>query len=874
MNTATTATVITETAISATTITEKIEFAEFDEHRVTQRIVAALAIEVQASAAQITAAVALLDEGATVPFIARYRKEVTGGLDDTQLRLLDDRLRYRRELEDRRAAVVRTIAEQGKLTGALQSDLMAADTLARIEDLYAPYKQKRRTKAMIAREAGLEPLALLLLAEPQRSPEEEAKPYIGAKPKDTDPERAAEIEKADSPFADVKAVLNGARDILTEKFAENANLIAELRELLRTQGFMLARVIEGKAESGAKFSDYFEHTERFSNIPSHRALAMFRGRSENVLRLDLSIDEVPPENPHRAPFNACEGRIAVHNQIADQGRPADKWLLEVVRWSWRTRLATQLQMDLFGDLRERAEQEAIKVFGSNLKDLLLAAPAGAKATLGLDPGLRTGVKCAVVDATGKVLLTDTVFPHAPRNDWDGTIAKLAKICASCNIALIAIGNGTASRETEQLARDLIKRHPELKLTPVVVSEAGASVYSASALAAAEFPELDVSLRGAVSIARRLQDPLAELVKIDPKSIGVGQYQHDVNGSHLGRALDAVVEDCVNAVGVDLNMASAALLARVSGLSNSVAKAIVQYRDSHGAFTSREHLKKVPKLGERSFEQCAGFLRISNGENPLDASSVHPEAYPIVERMLARIQTNAQSAIGNREALSKLNPAEFVDERFGLPTVTDILKELEKPGRDPRPEFKTARFAEGVSELKDLKPGMMLEGVVTNVTAFGAFIDIGVHQDGLAHISELADRFVKDPRDAVKTGQIVKVRVLEIDIARRRIALSLKTQVSKPNSGAEAGKSAGPNLHARSGSGGAQQRPVRGNESKGPATERSGQGRERSGAGFSNTGTARTGTARTGLANTGLPSTGFANNALAQALARAKEKAAR
>lgn len=853
---------------------EKIEFAEFEKQRVTQRIVAALAIEVAASAAQITAAVALLDEGATVPFIARYRKEVTGGLDDTQLRLLEDRLRYRRELEERRAAVVRNIAEQGKLSDALKNDLLAADTLARIEDLYAPYKQKRRTKAMIAREAGLEPLALLLLAEPQRSPETEALAHVGAKPKDSDPERAAEIEKADSPFADIKAVLNGARDILTEKFGEDANLVAELRELLRTQGFMLARLIEGKADSGAKFSDYFEHTERFANIPSHRALAMFRGRSENVLRLDLSIDETPPEHPHRAPFNNCEGRIAVHNRIADQARPADKWLLEVVRWSWRTRMSTQLQMDLFGDLRERAEQEAIKVFGSNLKDLLLAAPAGAKATLGLDPGLRTGVKCAVVDATGKVLLTDAVFPHAPRNDWDGTIARLAKICETCNVSLIAIGNGTASRETEQLSRDLIKRHPELKLTPVVVSEAGASVYSASALAAAEFPDLDVSLRGAVSIARRLQDPLAELVKIDPKSIGVGQYQHDVNGSHLGRALDAVVEDCVNAVGVDLNMASAALLARVSGLSNSVAKAIVQYRDTHGAFTSREHLKKVPKLGERSFEQCAGFLRISNGENPLDASSVHPEAYPVVEKMLARIQTNAQSAIGNREALSQLNAAEFVDERFGLPTVTDILKELEKPGRDPRPEFKTARFADGVSELKDLKVGMMLEGVVTNVTAFGAFIDIGVHQDGLAHISELADRFVKDPRDAVKTGQIVKARVLEIDIARRRIALSLKTQSTHSNSGAKtgteashgAGNQANPNPNRNagrnsgrspgqgSGQNSGQHRPAPDNLRRSSAGERSGQGRERSSSGYANT--------------------GFANNALAEALARAKDKSAK
>ncbi len=845
---ATTTATASASASATNMVIAATEFPEFDEQQVARRIVSALAVEVAASVAQITAAVTLLDEGSTVPFIARYRKEVTGGLDDTQLRLLDDRLRYRRELEERRASVVRTIAEQGKLSDTLKQDLLAAETLARIEDLYAPFKQKRRTKAMIAREAGLEPLALLLLAEPQRSPEVEALPYVGAKPAETDPEKMAQAATHDSPFADIKAVLNGARDILSEKFSEDANLVAELRELLRTQGFMLARVVEGKAESGAKYSDYFDHTERFGNIPSHRALAMFRGRSEGLLRLDLSIDETPPENPYRAPFNACEGRVAVHHRIADQGRAADKWLLEVVRWCWRTRLSTQLQLDLFGCLRERAEQEAIKVFGSNLKDLLLAAPAGAKATLGLDPGLRTGVKCAVVDATGKVLLTDAVFPHAPRNDWDATIAKLARICASNNVSLIAIGNGTASRETEQLARDLIKRHPELKVTPVVVSEAGASVYSASALAAAEFPELDVSLRGAVSIARRLQDPLAELVKIDPKSIGVGQYQHDVNAGQLDRALDAVVEDCVNAVGVDLNMASAALLSRVSGLSNSVAKSIVQYRDSHGAFASRESLKKVPKLGERSFEQCAGFLRISEGENPLDASAVHPEAYPIVEKMLARIQTNAQSAIGNREALAKLNPAEFVTEQFGLPTITDILKELEKPGRDPRPEFKTARFAAGVSELKDLKVGMTLEGVVTNVTAFGAFIDIGVHQDGLAHISELADRFVKDPRDAVKTGQIVKARVLEIDLNRRRIALSLKTQISGN------GTAAGARGEGSSGS------SARASGAARPDSRRPNQGPAQPG-----------GRGAPVPANSGFARGGFANNALAEAMARAKGK---
>ena len=949
-----------------------VAFPEFEPGKVMQRIVAALALEAKASITQVSAAVALFDEGATVPFIARYRKEATGGLDDTQLRLLDDRLRYRRDLEERRAAVIRSVLDQGKLTDTLKSELLLADTLARLEDLYLPYKPKRRTKAMIAREAGLEPLALLLLMEPQHDPQVEALRYVGAMPKepedaipmpaakvllrtkvvagkavfastgksktafsksvvvnpvivksrtatatmpeivvpipalasisdstsadsehagtalvgaestqtstpatestliaatvtdasasgtnaveataieataieatevaatvnnatateaalvatkpiDTDTAEtvptaanaadtiaadtiavdtsAADTSAADtsaaelsaesqadvqvakpaepvSPFADVKAVLNGARDILVERFSEDANLVASLRDMLRTKGFVLSQLIEGKADAGAKFSDYFKHTERFATIPSHRALAMFRGRGETVLRLELSIDEVSPENPQRTPFNACEERIAAYNQIADQNRPADSWLLEVVRWSWRTRLAMQLQIDLFSTLREQAETEAIRVFGANLKDLLLAAPAGHKATMGLDPGIRTGVKCAVIDATGKVLATDTVFPHQPRNDLDGSIATLAALCVSHHVSLIAIGNGTASRETEQMTREMLKRHPELSLTSVVVSEAGASVYSASVLAAKEFPGLDVSLRGAVSIARRLQDPLAELVKIDPKSIGVGQYQHDVNPSQLGRALDAVVEDCVNAVGVDLNTASAPLLARVSGLNSAVAQAIVQYRDGNGAFASRESLKKVPRLGERSFEQCAGFLRIMNGENPLDASAVHPEAYPVVQKMLERIQSDAAAVIGNRDVLSQLNPSDYVDERFGLPTINDILKELEKPGRDPRPEFRTARFAEGVSDLNDLKPGMVLEGVVTNVTAFGAFIDIGVHQDGLAHVSELADRFVKDPRDAIKTGQIVKARVLEVDIKRKRIALTLKSQ---------------------------------------------------------------------------------------------------
>lgn len=819
------------------------DFPEFDPSQVTTRITAALAAEVQASVQQINAAVTLLDEGATVPFIARYRKEVTGGLDDTQLRLLEDRLRYRRELEERRAAVVRSIAEQGKLSDTLRADLFAADTLARIEDLYLPFKPKRRTKAMIAREAGLEPLALLLLAEPERNPEAEALPYVGAMPKidvnnpETGPD--GKPKEVVSPYPDVKAVLNGARDILTERFGEDANLVAQLRDLLRTQGFMLSRLIEGKADAGAKFSDYFEHTERFGAIPSHRALAMFRGRSEGVLRLELSTDEVPPENPHRAPYNACEGRVAVFFGIADQGRAADKWLHDVVRWCWRTRLSTQLQLDLFADLRERAEQEAIRVFGDNLKDLLLAAPAGAKSTMGLDPGLRTGVKVAVVDTTGKLLGTDTVFPHAPRNDWDGTINRLAKLCEACNVSLIAIGNGTASRETEQLARDLVKRHPELKLTPVVVSEAGASVYSASALASAEFPELDVSLRGAVSIARRLQDPLAELVKIDPKSIGVGQYQHDVNASQLSRALDAVVEDCVNAVGVDLNTASAPLLARVAGLSNSVAQSIVTFRDAHGAFTTRDALKKVPRLGERSFEQCAGFLRIMNGENPLDASAVHPEAYPVVQKMLEKIRSDARTAIGNREMLRQLNPAEFVDGRFGLPTITDILKELEKPGRDPRPEFKTARFAEGVSAITDLKVGMVLEGVITNVAAFGAFIDVGVHQDGLAHVSELADRFVKDPREVVKAGQIVKARVLEVDVKRKRIALSLRSESAARGQSAREPRAEARPAHRGSGGHNSPPRPAGGRGGNAPfdknrAGSPANNGRSGSNGGFGNT----------------------------------------
>ena len=753
---------------------EPVALPEIDPAAAAARVLAALSIELAARPAQVTAAIALLDEGATVPFIARYRKEATGGLDDVQLRLLDERLRALRDLEDRRATVMRSVAGQGKLDDALREELMKAQTLSRIEDLYAPYKPKRRTKAMIAREAGLAPLAELLLAEPDRVPADEALPYV----------------KEGSDFADIKSVLNGARDILAERFAEAPDLVSSLREMLASRGWVHARVVEGKEAEGAKFSDYFAHDERYAGLPSHRALAMLRGRNEGVLRVDLTLDEVPPDNPYSAPFNEAEQAVAAFFDLRDAGRPADRFLLDTVRWTWRTKLSVQLSLDLVGRLREQAELDAIRVFAENLKDLLLAAPAGARATLGLDPGLRTGVKVAVVDATGKVVATDTVYPHAPRDDWDGTIARLARLCAQHRVELVAIGNGTASRETEKLAKELAIKHPELTLTPVVVSEAGASVYSASEAASNELPDLDVSLRGAVSIARRLQDPLAELVKIDPKSIGVGQYQHDVNQFQLARSLDAVVEDCVNAVGVDLNTASPALLSRVSGLNANVARGIVAHRDANGPFRSRSQLRAVPRLGDKTFEQCAGFLRIPNGDDPLDASSVHPEAYGVVQRMLARLQVDARRLIGQKELLSKLKATEFVDERFGLPTVSDILRELEKPGRDPRPEFRTARFADGVSEVAHLKPGMVLEGVVTNVTAFGAFIDVGVHQDGLAHISELSDRFVKDPRDAVKAGQIVQARVLDVDVKRNRIALSLRKDAAGREAG-EAGAKARP-----------------------------------------------------------------------------------
>ena len=701
---------------------------------------------------QVAAAVALLDEGSTVPFIARYRKEVTGSLDDTQLRNLEERLRYLRELDERRVSILASIEEQGKLTPELKREIDLADTKTRLEDLYLPYKQKRRTKGQIALEAGLGELADALFGNPDLTPEQQAERFIDA-------------EKG---FADVKAVLEGAKYILMERFAEDADLLAKLRDFLKHNATLSARVVPGKENEGAKFSDYFEHDEVLKNTPSHRALAIFRGRNEGILSVSLKVGDETPGSMHPG-----EGMIGERFGIANRGRAADKWLGEVLRWTWKVKLYTHLETDLLGELRDKAEDEAISVFARNLHDLLLSAPAGPRATLALDPGLRTGCKVAVVDATGKLLETATVYPHAPRNDWDGTLAILAKLCAKHAVDLIAIGNGTASRESDKLAGELIKKVPGLKLTKIMVSEAGASVYSASELAAKEFPDLDVSLRGAVSIARRLQDPLAELVKIDPKSIGVGQYQHDVSQLKLARSLDAVVEDCVNAVGVDVNTASAALLARISGLNSTLAQNIVQFRDANGAFKSRSELKKVPRLGDKTFEQAAGFLRVMNGDNPLDASAVHPETYPLVKRIAADTNRDIRSLIGDSAFLKRLDPKQFTDETFGLPTVTDILSELDKPGRDPRPEFKTAEFQEGVEKLSDLEPGMVLEGVVTNVTNFGAFVDIGVHQDGLVHISALSEKFVKDPYEVVKAGDIVKVKVMEVDIPRQRVGLSMR-----------------------------------------------------------------------------------------------------
>ncbi len=718
------------------------------------KIAATIADDIAAQAAQVSAAVALLDEGATVPFIARYRKEVTGGLDDTQLRTLETRLIYLREMEARRAAIIQSIAEQGKLSDELRTELEAADSKARLEDLYLPYKPKRRTRAQIAREAGLEPLADGLLADPTHEPDTFAAQFIDA-------------EKG---IADTKAALEGARAILMERWGEDAALIGELREWLHREGVIRAKVVEGKEAAGEKFRDYFDHAEPLAKIPSHRLLALFRGRREEFLSLDLE-----PGNDLEQGNAYAEGRIALHAGIKAQGRAADPWLSNACRLAWRAKLQLHLMLDLFNEAREQAELDAITVFGDNLKDLLLAAPAGAKTVLGLDPGIRTGCKLAVVDATGKLLATDTLYPHEPRRQWDQSLAALARHCKLHGVQLIAIGNGTASRETDKLVGDLIKQHPELKLQKIVVSEAGASVYSASELAAREFPGLDVSLRGAVSIARRLQDPLAELVKIEPKAIGVGQYQHDVDQYRLARALDARVEDCVNAVGVFVNTASSALLSRVSGLSASVAENIVVHRDANGPFKRRKDLLKVPRLGEKTFEQCAGFLRINDGDEPLDASGVHPESYAVVERMVAKSGIASDKLIGDASAIRALRAEDYVDDRFGLPTVRDILGELEKPGRDPRPEFKAARFADGVEDIKDLRPGMVLEGVVSNVAAFGAFVDIGVHQDGLVHISMLADKFVKDPREVVKAGDIVKVKVLEVDVARKRIALTRRLE---------------------------------------------------------------------------------------------------
>ncbi len=736
-----------------------------------------LALELAAKPVQVAAAIALLDEGATVPFIARYRKEATGGLDDIQLRLLEERLRYLRELEDRRAAIIASITEQNKMTPALLEAVTHAEDKTRLEDLYLPYKQKRRTKAQIAIEAGLAPLAEALLADPTLEPEQQAQGYL---------REAFVTPDGNNPgVADTKAALDGARQILMERFAEDATLLQALREYVQEHGVVDAKVIGGKQDGGEKFADYFAYSENLASIPSHRALALLRGRREGVLDVVLRLDSEPEKPKWDAPHNPCEGRIAARFGIKQQGRPADKWLADTARWTWRVKSFMHLETELMGALREKAELEAINVFALNLKALLLAAPAGPRATMGLDPGLRTGVKVAVVDATGKVVDTAVIYPHQPRNDWDGALHVLGALAARHQVSLISIGNGTASRETDKLAADLIKQRPELKLTKIVVSEAGASVYSASEFASRELPDMDVSLRGAVSIARRLQDPLAELVKIDPKSIGVGQYQHDVSQTQLARSLDAVVEDCVNAVGVDVNTASAPLLARVSGLSSSVAQSIVSHRDLKGAFASRADLKAVPRLGEKTFEQAAGFLRVMGGANALDASAVHPESYPLVEKILADLKKEMKAVIGDARLLATLDPARYADARFGVPTITDILKELEKPGRDPRPEFTTATFKEGVEEIRDLRPDMILEGVVTNVAAFGAFVDIGVHQDGLVHISALSNTFVKDPHTVVKAGQVVRVKVLEVDEKRKRIALTMRLTDSAPVAGARA-----------------------------------------------------------------------------------------
>ena len=723
-----------------------------------------IATELGVREPQVRAAVDLLDGGATVPFVARYRKEATGGLDDAQLRTLEERLRYLRELEERRQAILESIEAQGKLDEPLRAKILAADSKARLEDIYLPYKPKRRTKAQIAREAGLEPLADALLGDPGLVPAEAAAGFVDA----------------DKGVADAAAALEGARSILAERFGEDADLIGGLRERLWRQGRLVSAVRPGQEQAGAKFADYFEFSEPFTTLPSHRILALFRGEKEEVL--DVAVDPGDPAH--------YEARIAARFGVALDGRrPGDVWLAETVRWAWKTRISVHLGLDVRTRLRQAAEDEAVRIFAANVRDLLLAAPAGARATMGLDPGLRTGVKVAVVDRTGKVVATDTIYPHEPRRQWNESIEALARLARAHAVELVAIGNGTASRETDRLTGELIRLHPDLGLTKVVVSEAGASVYSASAYAGKELPGLDVSLRGAVSIARRLQDPLAELVKIDPRSIGVGQYQHDVAEGKLSRSLDAVVEDCVNAVGVDVNTASAPLLTRVSGIGEGLAENIVRHRDERGPFRRRAGLKEVPRLGPKAFEQCAGFLRIPGGDDPLDGSAVHPEAYPVVRRILTAAGRDVRTLIGDAATLRALRPEDFVDERFGLPTVTDILAELEKPGRDPRPEFKTAAFAEGVEKIGDLSAGMVLEGVVTNVAAFGAFVDVGVHQDGLVHVSAMARRFVKDPREIVKPGDVVKVKVLDVDEARKRISLTLRLDDDIPAKGAQVARRA-------------------------------------------------------------------------------------
>jgi uncharacterized protein len=776
---------------------------------------------------QVIAAVDLLDGGATVPFIARYRKEATEMLDDAQLRTLEERLHYLRELDERRVAVLESIRSQGKLTDELEAQIVAAESKARLEDIYLPYKPKRRTKAQIAREAGLEPLADGLLTDPGQDPQAVAAGFVDA-------------EKG---VADIAAALEGARAILVERFGEDADLIGALRERMWSRGRLSAKVREGKEQAGAKFADYFDFAETYTTLPSHRVLAMFRGEKEEVLDLTMDPEDSPVEQTGPSGY---EVRIAGKFGIADRGRPADRWLVETVRWAWRTKILGHLSIDLRMRLRQAAEDEAVRVFAINLRDLLLAAPAGTRSTMGLDPGFRTGVKVAVVDATGKAVATDVIYPHVPANKWDESIAKLAVLAQRHQVDLIAIGNGTASRETDRLAADLIKLHPQLNLTKAVVSEAGASVYSASAYASAELPGMDVSLRGAVSIARRLQDPLAELVKIDPKSIGVGQYQHDITENKLSRSLDAVVEDCVNAVGVDVNTASVPLLTRVSGITEGLASNIVLHRDTNGPFRTRQAIKEVSRLGPKAFEQCAGFLRIRDGADPLDSSSVHPEAYPVVRRILAATSADIGALIGNSTALRKLQPQQFVDDTFGLPTVSDILKELEKPGRDPRPAFHTATFKEGVETVADLSIGMILEGQVTNVAAFGAFVDIGVHQDGLVHVSAMSKNFVKDPRDVVKSGDIVKVKVLDVDIPRKRISLTLRLDDEPEPGGAAKGPQEGG--RPRGGSG----RPGGGSGRPGQSGGGNRSGGNRSGSGGSGSG---------GSGN-------FSGGALADALRRA------